>query len=88
MEGYKTHRHELNPKEKEFHDKFIKDHIKNKDRNTDLLVFAPTDGYQTYAIDTLSVREKEIMITTVQWLGSPVGQGFLHSCGFKLIKDE
>ena len=84
MEGNKTYRHKSNPKEEEFHDMFLKEHIENRDGNLDLLVFPPGNDYQTYATDTLSEREKKIMLTTVQWLGSPVGQNFLNKCGFEL----
>ena len=80
MEGFKTYRHEINPREKELHDKFIKEHI-NKD--TDFIVFRPANDTQTYAVDELSDREKQIMISTIQWLGSPVGTSFLRDCGFK-----
>ena len=82
MKGNKTYRHKSNPKEKELHDKFLKGHIENRDSNIDLLVFPPGNDYQTYATDTLSEREKVIMLSTVQWLGSPVGQYFLSTCGF------
>jgi hypothetical protein len=34
-------------------------------------------------LEYLSEREKKIMISTIQWLGSPVGQGFLKECGFE-----
>jgi hypothetical protein len=32
--------------------------------------------------DHLTDREKQIVLSTIQWLGSPVGQGFLNDCGF------
>ena len=81
MEGFKTYRHDNNPKEKELHDKFLNEHILKRD--IDLLVFPPANNNQTYAVDTLTEREKQIMLTTIQWLGSPVGQSFLKECGFK-----
>lgn len=34
--------------------------------------------------DYLSDRENSIVFSTLQWLGSPVGQGFLRECGFEL----
>jgi hypothetical protein len=85
MKGFKTHRHKSNPKEKELHDKFLQ-HILDRDVNIDLLVFPPANDTQTYAKGTLSDREKQIMLSTVQWLGSPVGQNFLKDCGFKLAE--
>lgn len=35
--------------------------------------------------DYLTERETQIVFTTLQWLGSPVGQGFLAECGFELF---
>jgi len=79
MESFKTHRHENNPKEKEFHDTFIEEHSRGVDM--DLIVFGhPSDSMMPK--DYLTDREKQIVLSTVQWLGSPVGEGFLNSCGF------
>ena len=84
MKGYKTYRHKDNPKEKEFHDKFIDD---NKDQlfsGFDYIAFGQSDVGMK-ANDTLTERETRIMISTIQWLGSPVGQSFLRDCGFEQI---
>jgi hypothetical protein len=35
----------------------------------------------------LSLNEKLIAFTTLQWLGSPVGQSFLRECGFVPTQD-
>jgi hypothetical protein len=86
MKGFKTYRHENNPKEKELHDKFLKEQIQSRDVTIDLLVFPPANDSQTYAVDELSDREKQIMLSTIQWLGSPCGQYFLSQCGFTLNK--
>lgn len=87
MESFKVYRHRNNPKEKELHDKFLEGHISDKNCSIDLLVFEPANESQTYAKDNLSDREKRIMLGTIQWLGSPVGQNFLRDCGFKLEKN-
>jgi len=84
--SFKSYRWETNPKEKEFHDKFLKEHINNKHLTVDLLVFKPANEQQSHAVDTLSEREKNIMLSTIQWLGSTVGTYFLESCGF--VKKE
>jgi len=84
MESYKAYRHESNPKEKELHDKFTEEHLFAD--YIDLLIFPPANMNQTYAEDTLSEREKRIVLSTIQWVGSPVGQSFLSSCGFELKK--
>jgi hypothetical protein len=87
MEGFKTYRHEQNPKEKEFHDKFIEWYI-DGDMTVNLIVFPPGDEHQTRAEDTLTDREKRIMITMVQWMGSPLGQSLMSECGFEPIKNR
>lgn len=86
MEGFKVYRHKNNPKEKELHDKFIADHIDCEKWTcpVDLLVFPSSVGNDTLPSDYLTDREKRIVISTIQWLGSPVGKGFLSSCGFEL----
>lgn len=78
MKGYKTYRHAQNPKEKELHDKFLKNH--NED--ADLIVFGHTS--QLIPNDYLTDRERKIVLSTIQWLGSPVGKSFLKDCGFNL----
>lgn len=90
MEGYKTYRHKNNPVEKELHDKFIGEYVEN-DMSTNILekiIFGCSNDAQTIPNDYLSDREKRIVISTIQWLGSPVGQGFLRECGFELKKEE
>jgi len=87
LTGFKVHRHGTNPKEKELHDKFIEWYAEN-DGNMDLLVFPPANNQQTKAIDTLSDREKRIVITMVQWMGTPLGQSLLRECGFEPVEKE
>ena len=82
MEGYKTHRHTNNPKEKEFHDKFLEQHNREHHNDMDLIVF----GHPSNSLDPedyLSTRERRIVLSTIQWLGSSVGRNFLEQCGFK-----
>ena len=84
MEGYKTYRHKDNPKENEFHDKFIEE---NKDQlfsGLDYIAFGQSDTGMN-PNDRLTEREQKIMISTIQWLGSSVGQSFLRECGFEPI---
>jgi len=80
MEGFKTNRHGQNPKEKEFHDKFLKEHNRKGYEDMDLIVFGHKENLRPN--DILTPREKKIVLSTIQWLGSPVGQGFLRECGF------
>jgi len=83
MKGLKTHRHNSNPLEKEIHDKFIEEFVETKHGNGIAMeqIALPVDG-RGDPKEYLTDREKEIMISTIQWLGSPVGQGFLEKCGF------
>jgi CHAT domain-containing protein len=86
MKGFNTDRHKNNPKEKELHDKFIEEYVIEKGFNIKILnriIFGSSNNTQTIPRDYLSDREKRIVITTIQWLGSPVGQGFLKECGFE-----
>lgn len=82
LEGFKTYRHSSNPKEKEFHDKFIENNSHNHD-DMDWLVFGVGDFNRNSPADRLTERERQIVVSTIQWLGSPVGQGFLRDCGFE-----
>lgn len=79
MEILKQHRFERNPIEQSFVEKFIKEYGGSNDM--DLIVFShPSDSITPK--DFLSYREKSIVLSTIQWLGSPVGQSFLNQCGF------
>jgi hypothetical protein len=89
MKGYKTDRHKNNPKEKEFHDKFIELFEGSWPYEMDLVVFKPKlSSYYFPENDSLTDREKRIVISTIQWLGSPVGQKFLNDVGFVNKKTE
>jgi len=85
LQGKKTHRHELNPKEKEIHDLFIKRFVKSPNQDGISRIVNDVNGHgepETY----LDEHETELVITAIQWLGSHVGQGFLRDCGFELKK--
>ena len=78
MKGNKTHRHSNNPLEKKLHDSFIKHHI----NDIEMICVDSDDGMEPNRY--LTDDEKRIVISTVQWLGSSVGQGFLEEIGFKI----
>lgn len=75
MEGYKTYRHNSNPLEKIIHDEFVKQFDIS---DVEQIVF-PTDNNQK-PTDTLSAREMKLIITAIQWTGSPVGNKFILDC--------
>lgn len=82
VEIFKEYRFENNPHEKLFVEAFLRDCAKN---HMDLIVFgSKSDGMKPS--DYLTDREKSIVVSTIQWLGSPVGQCFLRDCGFEKIK--
>lgn len=87
MKGFNTHRHTDNPKEKEFHDEFIDSFMNDFSGDMiDYIVFGQRDGVGLAPNDYLTDREKRIVISTIQWLGSPVGKNFLKECGFEESK--
>lgn len=79
MKGNKTYRHEQNPEEKLFHDSFIAQH---GDRDMAAIVFEPNES-GTAPSEYLTPREETIVVSTIQWLGSPVGQNFLRTMGYE-----
>lgn len=46
------------------------------------IVFGWKNNRQNYPNQYLTDKEEDICLNLIQWLGSPVGQGFLDSCGF------
>ena len=80
MNTYKEYRFKNNPKEQEFVEKFWKEY--GKYPLMEQIVFGTDE--RGLSKDNLSEREELIVLSTIQWLGSPVGQGFLNSCGFEL----
>ena len=53
---------------------FNQDHLKD----ADLIVFGQKEGTSMTANDSLSEREERIVLGLIQWLGTPVGQGFIN----------
>lgn len=82
----KHYRHRNNPLEKVFHDTFI-DQFDSYDHIDLERICLPIDN-RGNPLDTLSDRERQIMINTIQWLGSPVGQSFLRDCGLEFVQKE
>lgn len=84
MKSNKEYRFKENPKEEEFHNKFIEMFKNNGMANKSLsaIVFGWSNDRQNYPKEILSEKEEDICVNIIQWLGSPVGEGFLDSCGF------
>jgi hypothetical protein len=85
MEGNKVYRHDQNPEEKRFHDNFIEDIC--HDNMMSAIVFEPKDGGLAPS-EYLTEREEKIVISAIQWLGSPVGQSFLREMGYEKKPEE
>lgn len=80
LEGFKTYRHAENPREKELHDEFIKE---NSERDMDYIVFGHLNSPSgAKPDDYLNERERRIVVSTIQWLASPVGTHFLRTVGY------
>jgi len=82
---HKEYRFESNPKEKEMVDKFL-EHADTMEIERRVFGTDPKRN-DLYPNGQLSKREMKIVLSTIQWLGSPVGQGFLDSCGFNVKKN-
>lgn len=83
IEARKTYRHKDNPDEKMFHDKFIEHFVTGK-QSLERIMFNTNDYGNPDRIAT--EYDETNAITLIQWLGSPVGQGFLRDCGFEKVK--
>lgn len=86
MESNKEYRFKDNPKEKEFHDKFKEMFERDNMAKTSLsaIIFGWGDSGQNFPKEFLTEKGENICLNMIQWLGSPVGQVFLESCGFIL----
>jgi hypothetical protein len=87
MKTNKEYRFKDNPKEKEIHDRFKEKFERDVMASTTLsaIVFGWQDDRQRLPKEYLTEREEDICLNIIQWLGSPVGKGFLSSCGFEEI---
>ena len=84
MKSNKEYRFKDNQKEQEFHDKFKEMFERDNMAKTTLsaIVFGWENDRQNYPKEYLTDKEEDICLNLIQWLGSPVGQGFLDSCGY------
>lgn len=83
--GLHTHRLRDNPLEERFAAKW-RDVQEHHGRTLEYLM-TPPGADQRFPFP-LTVRDELVAATVVQWLGSPVGQGFLRDCGFVPASDE
>lgn len=74
----KKYRHADNPEEKRFYDAAMD--MENRHWSA---VTLPLNDRGTEPSRCLTEDEKQLVINTIQWLGSPVGQGFLRDMGYE-----
>lgn len=77
--GLAPYRLRDNPEERRFADAWQKH---NDDGNILAWLLDPERGY-AHRPPEPSDRDVEVAATVVQWLGSPVGQGFLRDLGYE-----
>jgi hypothetical protein len=84
MKSNKEYRFKDNQEEQKFHDKFKEMFERDNMAKNALsaIVFGWENDRQNYPKEYLTEKEEDICLNLIQWLGSPVGQGFLESCGF------
>lgn len=75
--GLHTHRLKDNPEEQRFADAWAQHNAMGK-----TLAYLLTVGDQHFPVMP-SDRDGEVAATVIQWLGSPVGQGFLRDLGYE-----
>lgn len=74
MKSFKEYRFDKNPLERKIVEDFCKQYSDNN--NIDLIVF----GHHSSGIvpkEYLTDREKQIVLSTIQWIASPVGESFV-----------
>ena len=73
MQGINAHRLSREPREKQFADAWAK-----ANRDNQLLRYILDRSHDNRGRYFPSEVEQEVAATIIQWLGSPVGQGFLE----------
>ncbi len=83
---FKGHRLSENPMELKHLEVFNeKVDSKYSPNQMDYLVFGQNGNSPK---DFLNEREKQIVYSTIQWLGSHVGECYLRDCGYELKSDK
>jgi hypothetical protein len=92
--GYRVERIKHNPREKAFHEMWIKENDPQRGINSgwgilqDLFI---NDNKRTIEVE-INKRDRVIVATVIQWLGSNCGMGFLEAslekCGYRIVQIE
>ena len=83
--GLSTYRFRDNPEERRFAEAWQA--TNDNGRTLDYLL-DPRNGEHLGSPLPVGDREREVAATIVQWLGSPVGQGFLRDLGYERAKEN
>jgi hypothetical protein len=79
IKGLHTHRFQENPEEKRFADSWAE---QNRHGSNLAHLLDPNPGRLGRPPEA-SERDHAVAATVIQWLGSPVGQGFLRDLGYE-----
>lgn len=98
--GYRENRCENNPREKAFRDRWLKENEPIAYINhgqgilQDLFIEAetPLSMFSKRYVEYIQPRDRYIVATIIQWLGSNIGWCFLEEtlkdCGYKIVRIE
>lgn len=79
--GLHAHRFRDNPEGQRFAEMWTRMGLDG--RNLDYLLTPAPQNHEPLAA---SGRDRQVAATIIQWLGSPVGQGFLREMGYEKVK--
>lgn len=96
--GYRVERIESNDREKAFFEQWLKENepIAGLNNGNGILqdLFIENDGFLGHrrTVEFINERDRYIVATIIQWLGSNVGMGFLHAAlqrfGARIVYDK
>jgi hypothetical protein len=84
LKGLHTYRFADNPEERRFAEAWDKEVNRETGVRHGLLAYLLGDGLLPTDV---TAREEIVAATVIQWLGSPVGQGFLRNLGYEKNND-
>ena len=79
--GLHAYRFKQNPEELRFALAWLKEN--SRENGTPLLAYLLNDGANQHRPEDPSERDQVTAATVIQWLGSPVGQGWLRDLGYE-----
>lgn len=95
--GYKFERTEQNPREKAFYEEWLEEnkplpYVNNGQGILQDLFIENNGMFSKKYVTQINKRDRMIVATVIQWLGSNCGMGFLHQAlrrfNFSIVQDE